>query len=112
MLLDSECAMNTMNRRAAGLALVATLALLFAGCGGPKNFTPDDFKQVQPGTTEEQVYEALGKPSSTTGSGANKALWYAVGGNYYVIGVKDGKVSRAEQCRSKAEYDGMRSYAK
>lgn len=104
--------MKGMNRRATGLALVAAFACLFAGCGGPKNFTPDDFKAVHPGATEEQVYELLGKPSSTTGSGANKALWYAVGGNYYVVGIKEGKVSKAEQCRSKAEYDGMRSYAK
>ncbi len=104
--------MNTMNRRAAGLVLVATVGLLLTGCGGPKNFTPDDFKQVQKEVPEAQVYELLGKPSSTTGSGAIKMLWYSVGGKYYGVVIKDGKVSSTEQFASKDEYDAVRYFAK
>ena len=102
--------MRSVRKTAAGIVL-AILAIAAPGCGGPKDFTPEDFARIKPEMTEDQVREILGGPShsKSAGKGGGKSLWYAVGNNYYVVYVMDGKVAKANPCRSKNEYDALRS---
>lgn len=54
------------------------VALVFAGCVGT-HFNFDEVRQVQPGMTEQQVQQIMGKPNVVTAQG-NRIRWvYAYG---------------------------------
>jgi hypothetical protein len=92
------------------LVAAAFLPLLAIGCGGgSKNFTPEDFKKVTKGLSEQEVHELLGRPADTLeAAGARRSFW-KVGDNYYSISFADGKVVEPLGPTTKAEDDLMRA---
>ena len=100
-----------VRRQSISVAVVGLIVLLLAGCG-PKNFTPDDFRAVEKGMTEEQVRERLGGPSHTDSHPDGKNCWYSVSHNYYLVWLRDGKVANAQQFTSKEEYEAVRQMAR
>jgi hypothetical protein len=103
---------NTKARLGPWLILAVTLAVLPAGCGGGKSFTPEDFKKVTSGTPEAKVVEILGSPAESLTAGDVKRSFWSVGDKYYSISIKDGKVVEPLGPTSKVEYDMMRELMK
>jgi|GEM_PF-3853897 hypothetical protein len=63
---------------AGGLLLVA---LSLAGCSGAKNL--DNFRQVKPGMTAEQVRQLLGEPDRMQEASGVAGVWEYHGRNWY-----------------------------
>ncbi|MCA1989187.1 MAG: outer membrane protein assembly factor BamE [Desulfarculus sp.] len=63
---------------ASGL-LLASLAL--AGCSGAKDL--EDFRQVKPGMTAEQVRQLLGEPDKMQAASGVAGVWEYHGRNWY-----------------------------
>ncbi len=103
-----------MHRRNAQLAiaagLIAMISLASMGCGGgSKNFTPEEFKKVQKGMTEDKVKEILGNPAeSLEALGIKRSFWH-VGDKYYSVSFADGKVQEPLGPTSKEENDAMKA---
>jgi hypothetical protein len=102
----------TLRHLAVALLAGAVLALGLAGCGGGKNFSPEDFKKVGKGMTEAQVKEVLGSPFDSAEAVGVKRLWWRVGDNYYSASFKDGKVEAAEGPSGREEYELMKGLMK
>ncbi|MBI4800884.1 MAG: hypothetical protein HY794_19515 [Desulfarculus sp.] len=67
-----------------GLAVLAgllLLALLAAGCQGPKKL--DNFRQVRIGWSQEQVKELLGEPDKLEEAAGLGGVWQYHGQNWY-----------------------------
>lgn len=99
---------STQARLVIGLALSGVVALGLLGCGGGKNFTPEEFKKVEKGMTEEKVKEILGSPFDSAQLKDIKRLWWRVDDKYYSASFKDGKVEAAEGPSPKEEYQLMK----
>ena len=94
-----------MNQARLTIGLVTmAFSLTLAGCGGSKNFSGEDFKKVQPGMSEDQVTEILGKPFDAAEAIGIKRLWWKVGDSYYSASFKGGKVEEAEGPGKKDDY--------
>jgi outer membrane protein assembly factor BamE (lipoprotein component of BamABCDE complex) len=91
-----------------GFVFCVLVSLTLAGCGGYKNFTPEDFKKVQKGMTEDQVTEILGKPFDSGELLGVKRKWWKVDDKYYSASFKDGKVQAAEGPSKEEEYKMMK----
>lgn len=63
---------------ASGFLLVA---LSLAGCSGSKNL--DNFRQVKPGMTAEQVRQLLGEPDKMQEASGVAGVWEYHGRNWY-----------------------------
>ena len=93
----------------AEFAVTAVLALLLTGCQGNKSFTPEHFRKVSPGMTEEQVQDRLGKPAETIEAvGVRRSFW-KVGDSYYSISFVNGKVEEPLGPMSKGDYEAMKA---
>jgi hypothetical protein len=99
---------TTQVRLVPALALGAAVALGLMGCGGYKNFTPEDFKKVEKGMSEDKVKEILGSPFDSARAKDIKRLWWRVDDKYYSASFKDGKVEAAEGPSGKEEYQLMK----
>src|ERR1043166_7564670 len=95
-----------------GLGLIVMLSLGLAGCGGGKNFSPEDFKKVEKGMTEAQVADLLGKPFDSAEAMGTKRLWWKVGDNYYSASFKDGKAEEPMGPSKKEDYELMKGLMK
>ena len=96
-------------RLAIGLVVIALITLA-PGCGGGgKSFTPDDFKKVSKGMTEEKVKEILGSPADSMEALGIKRSFWRVGDKYYSISFAEGKVEEPMGPTSKDENDAMRA---
>jgi len=91
------------------LALLLTASLVLAGCGGGKNFSDEDFKKVEKGTSEDKAKEILGAPFDSMEVKGIKRMWWKVGDKYYSASFKDGKVESAEGPSKKEEYEMMKA---
>lgn len=67
-----------------GLAALMLAALLLAGCGNTLN----DFQQVQPGMSLEQVRDLLGEPDQVNEAKGLAGVWV-----YHSSGLTGGKAS-------------------
>lgn len=92
------------------------MALAIVGCGGgAKTFTPDDFKKVEKGMTEQQVKDLLGNPKEdiTSSDGGARRLFWIVGDKYYSISFdKDKKVIEPLPHGSREDYEMMKGLMK
>jgi hypothetical protein len=99
---------STQARLVLALALGAAVSLGVVGCGGGKNFTPEDFKKVEKGMSEDKVKEILGSPFDSAQLKDVKRLWWRVGDKYYSASFVNGKVESAEGPSGKEEYQLMK----
>src|SRR5437773_852654 len=91
--LERVCVMRvSQTRLAVGLGLIAAILFTPMGCSGNKSFTPEDFKKVTKGMTEEQVKGLLGNPTETMEALGVKRSFWQVGDKYYSISFANGKV--------------------
>lgn len=65
----------------AALAGLLLLALLAAGCQGPKRL--ENFRQVRIGWSQEQVRELLGEPDKLEEAAGLGGVWQYHGQNWY-----------------------------
>ncbi len=108
--------MNVKQARfAIATAVAAMMLLCLAGCGGGKNFSPDDFKKIKKGMPEEQVKEILGSPKEdiTASTGDARRLFWIVGDKYYSISFdKEKKVIEPLAHANREDYEMMRGLMK
>ena len=95
-----------------GVVTMAVSLIGLVGCGGGKNFSPEDFKKVQPGMSADQVQDILGRPFDSADAVGIKRLWWKVGDNYYSASFKDAKVEEAEGPSKKDDYEFMKALMK
>lgn len=95
---------------------VVFIGMMFAflsGCGRSqsesKSFTPEDFKKVAIGMTEDEVNSLLGKPMETIEALSVKRSFWKVGDNYYNISFVDGKVDDPIGPTTRDEQEMMRA---
>ena len=99
--MKAQCVRTTL----AGVLLAMTLGVV--GCGGSKEFTPEEFATVTKDMPEAKVLEILGKPKEThEGLGVRRLFW-TTKGKYYSISFADGKVSAPMEHGTKEDYDMM-----
>lgn len=115
-----------------GLTVIAAVAvaLLVLG-GGDDDFDPSAYSAISNGDSEESVIDRLGEPDKTvtidellggggevesetlndvladTGLEGAKTLYWAYGGQQYVIAIKDGRVSRRDDPAPCEEVDDV-----
>ena len=98
------------------LVLLGLISLAVVGCGGgSKNFTPDDFKKVEKGMTEQQVKDILGSPKEdiTSSDGGARRLFWISGDKFYSISFdKDKKVIEPLPHGSREDYEMMKGLMK
>lgn len=97
------------------LVLLGLISIALVGCGGGKNFSPDDFKKVEKGMTEQQVKDILGSPKEdiTSPDGGARRLFWVTGDKYYSISFdKDNKVIEPMAHGSREDYEMMRALMK
>jgi hypothetical protein len=87
-----------------GFVLLSMLTVSLTGCGGHKDFTPDDFKKVQKDTPEDKVKEVLGKPFDSVEANGMKWTWWKVGDKYYRIITKEGRVTETSGPENEQDY--------
>jgi hypothetical protein len=92
------------------VALVVTLGL--AGCGGSKDFSPEDFKKISKDMSEAKVLEILGSPKETVEALGTRRLFWEARDKYYSISFKDGKVVEPMAHGSKQDYEMMKELMK
>jgi hypothetical protein len=97
-----------------GFIVIALFSLTPLGCGGGgKNFSPEDFKKVVGGMSEEQVKEILGNPTETLKPIGFKISIWSVGDKYYTITYgREGKVEKQNGPTNKDEIDDLRKVFK
>jgi hypothetical protein len=101
---------STQARPVLAIALGAAVALGVVGCGGGyKNFTPEDFKKVEKGMSEDKVKEILGSPFDSAQFKDVKRLWWRVDDKYYSASLKDGKVVEPMGPTDKKDYEMMKA---
>jgi hypothetical protein len=71
---------------------VAALMLGTVGCGGYKDFAPEEFNAITKDMPEEQVRERLGKPNEVIEALSVRRLFWESQGKYYSISFGEGKV--------------------
>ena len=99
----------TWHRISQGLVGVMLMTMFgVVGCGGGKEFTPEQFATIKAGMTEPEVIAVLGKPSETIESLGTRRLFWAKSDKYYSISFTDGKVVAPMVHASKEDYDMMK----
>jgi outer membrane protein assembly factor BamE (lipoprotein component of BamABCDE complex) len=94
--------------RPAGVLLFAVCFLAFAGCGGGKEFTPEEFKQVTLGMDEAQVRKMLGKPLDTFELVGEQSVWWRVKDQYYRVDFEAGKANTVIGPVDREKYEGFK----